>query len=535
MKSRSWLGWFGVGGLVLAAWGPGTGCAASEEVFVEQDDDGGAGQGGDRTSGTPSVGGGATTGGDGGDGGEDIGPCAQDCSTFTTPPCFRSVCNEGLFPGPIGQCVVVPEDAGTSCDDEQFCTVDDTCDGSGVCVGGPANTCGMTPETCQEITCDEATDTCGMGDLPNGTACTSTDLCLQGATCVAGACTGGVPNDCFFAPVPSECFVAVCDPADGMCKPQVGNEGGACVDPNDLCTDNKTCAAGTCQGGSPKDCSQLTQGCVNGECDITTGLCAAVPVPAGGSCQAAVDQCNAGVCDMNGNCQPSPVADGTPCNDGQICTATDTCQSGVCTGGSPITQCVAGDFCCPAGCNGGNDNDCNIVTVTLDAVQRGWWNASGSHTATNNNTITGRTSTEYNSYFAFDLTSLSGQTVISAELRLELEGHTGMAMQDISIWDVSTPTNTLEASGSNQVAIFQDLQSGNQYASLSGLLNSQVGQVLVMPLGPAAITDLQSKVGTNNFAVGVHNESAATATGTNWVRFSSAGEVRTHQLVLEVL
>lgn len=38
------------------------------------------------------------------------------------------------------------------------------------------------------------------------------------------------------------------------------------------------------------------------------------------------------------------------------------------------------------------------------------------------------------------------------------------------------------------------------------------------------------KVGTNNFAVGVHN-----VTQSNWVRFSASSEARIHQLVLDVL
>lgn len=524
-KSFSWRGWLvlALAGVGLSA--QGVGCAAGDVVDLADDD----GQGGQATTTTASGVGGDAAGGNG-TGGEDLGPCGQDCSAFTTPPCFMSVCNEGNYPGPVGSCVVVPEDQGTACDDGMFCTVDDACDGQGVCVGGPQNTCGMTAPECQEITCDENNDSCSTASLDNGTTCTSTDLCLQGATCVNGACTGGNPKDCFFSPVPNECYVAVCDPTDGVCKPEVGNEGGSCVDAMDLCTVNKTCNMGVCQGGNPKDCSNLTQGCVNGVCDTATGACTTMPVPPGGSCQAAVDQCNTGMCDMNGNCQPVPVANGTPCNDGQICTATDTCQNGTCTGGSPITVCMAGDFCCPAGCNGMNDNDCNITTVTLSAENRGWWNSTGSHTSTNDNTITGMSgSNVYNSYFTFNLTAQAGQTVIAAELHLELENVSGSVPQDIEVYDVSTPVTTLEASG-NSTAIFQDLETGNQYGSLPGLTTAMIGNILIIQLGPAAITDLQSKVGTNNFAVGVHN-----VTQSNWVRFSASSEARIHQLVLDVL
>src|SRR5262245_675620 len=80
-----------------------------------------------------------TTGGSGGTGGGSGGSslCAEDCSAITTPQCLQSVCNDGTYQGVVGTCVVVPSEAGETCDDEVFCTVDDTCDGNGVCMGGP--------------------------------------------------------------------------------------------------------------------------------------------------------------------------------------------------------------------------------------------------------------------------------------------------------------------------------------------------------------------------------------------------------------
>jgi RHS repeat-associated protein len=82
-----------------------------------------------------------------------------------------------------------------------------------------------------------------------------------------------------------------------------------------------------------------------------------------------------------GPCQG--VANGTPCNDGNACTQTDTCQSGACVGGNPVT-CQASDSChvagtcnsttgtCsnPAAANGTTCNDGNACTQT-DACQAG--------------------------------------------------------------------------------------------------------------------------------------------------------------------
>ncbi len=246
------------------------------------------------------------------------------------PQCFQSVCNTGEYPGPVGSCVVVPEDDGTACDDEQFCTVDDTCQ-AGVCTGGPANTCGMTPAECQEITCDEATNTCGQQAVPDGGMCTPADLCIENGTCTAGSCVG-TPKDCFFSPVPNECHQAVCNPTNGMCEPVPANDGQPCVDTNDLCSVNNTCNAGTCQGGVPKDCSQNT---VN---------------------------CDLGVCNpMDGQCTTMAVMDGQMCDDLDGCTTGEICTTGTCGGGTPVTACsgaMTADGCCPSTCNPTNDLDC---------------------------------------------------------------------------------------------------------------------------------------------------------------------------------
>jgi len=321
------VGWLLIGGLALA------GCAAGDVVDVEEDD-GGAG-------GMASTGGGdGGTPGTGGAGGEtNPGPCEMDCSTISTQDCFQAVCNTGMYPGAVGQCVVVPRDNGTACDDGLFCTTDDSCQ-EGVCTGGPQNDCGMPAPECNDIACDEATKSCSSSALPDGTTCTATDLCLQGATCVAGACTGGTPKDCFFSPVPNECFVSVCNPMNGMCEPEPGNDGGGCTDQSDLCTVNKTCSAGMCQGGVPKDCSGLTAGCNIGQCDTVTGQCMAMAVPNGGMCD-----------DLN------------------ACTTGETCSNGMCNGGTNTTACVDSDNCCPSGCQG---DDPLLPAYDLDCASCDW-------------------------------------------------------------------------------------------------------------------------------------------------------------------
>src|SRR5205823_4768750 len=87
----------------------------------------------------------------------------------------------------------------------------------------------------------------------------------------------------------------------------------------DLCTQSDTCQGGTCTG-----------------VDRVTG--------------AARDQCHdAGTCDpATGACSNPGKADGAGCNDGNLCTQSDTCQGGTCTGANPVA-CPAPDQCHTAG------------------------------------------------------------------------------------------------------------------------------------------------------------------------------------------
>ncbi len=309
--------------VALVTWLGGTaavGCATGSDTKL---DDTSSTSSTTSTSGGGNTGGGGTGGQGGGEGGSS-GPCAIDCSQIQTPMCQVAQCN-----AQSGQCEVVAEADGTGCDDDVFCTVDDAC-AAGICVGGPDNDCGIAPPECAEVTCDEQSQSCSTQGLANGTACTPVDLCQENATCTNGLCTG-TTKDCFFAPVPDDCHVSECNPQNGQCEPVVGNEGGACTDANDLCTVNKTCASGVCQGGSPKDCSQLTVGCTMGVCDVNNGTCVA-----------------------------QVVGNGQPCDDLDACTTGEICNNGTCAGGAPVTACVANDGCCPNNCNPQNDLDCAI-------------------------------------------------------------------------------------------------------------------------------------------------------------------------------
>ena len=246
---------------------------------------------------------------------------------------------------------------GTSCNDQNACTLTDTCQ-AGVCTGSSPVVCSASDQCHVAGTCDPATGSCSNPAKANGTVCNDGNACTTVDTCQGGACTGASPVVCSAL---DQCHVAgTCDPTTGSCSNPAKPNGTACNDGN-ACTTVDTCQAGACTGASPVVCSALDQCHDPGTCDLATGTCSN-PAKAdgtscddgsactrgdrclGGSCLGAAlticvarDQCHdAGTCDpQTGNCPNPSKADGTACNDGSNCTGGDSCQSGVCTG-SPV-------------------------------------------------------------------------------------------------------------------------------------------------------------------------------------------------------
>jgi hypothetical protein len=303
-------------------------------------DDTSSGSGG-TSSGSGTGGSTGGTGGGTGTGGN-ASACAVDCTQIQAPVCQVAQCNEQS-----GQCEVVAQADGTTCDDGVFCTVDDACV-AGICEPGQDNDCGITPAPCENVTCDEGSQSCATTAKQNGETCTDpNDLCLENTTCQNGLCSGQA-KDCFFSPVPDDCHVSVCNPQTGQCEPVPGNEGDPCTDINDLCTVAKTCASGVCQGGNPMDCSQLTQDCLLGVCDVNTG-----------------------------QCTTQSLNNGDPCDDLDACTTGELCTSGSCIGGTAVTQCNGGDNCCPSGCTPSNDVDCAITELDIGQYGNTYSSSSG--------------------------------------------------------------------------------------------------------------------------------------------------------------
>ncbi len=204
------------------------------------------------------------------------------------------------------------------------------------------------------------------------TSCDDGDACTQTDTCVDGNCVGADPVVCVAS---DQCHDAgACDPATGECSDPAKVDGSPCDDA-DACTQTDTCVEGSCVGADPIVCTASDQCHDAGTCDPATGECSDPAKADGSPCDdadactqtdtcvegscvgadpivcTASDQCyDAGTCDPATGLCPDPVvkADGSPCDDANPCTQTDTCLAGICAGTNPVI-CAASDQCHDAG------------------------------------------------------------------------------------------------------------------------------------------------------------------------------------------
>jgi hypothetical protein len=295
-----------------------------------------------------------------------------------------------------GACSDPPAIDGTSCDDGNACTQTDACAG-GVCVGADPIVCDSVDQCLMIGVCDPATGHCSMVMVGDGAACEDGNGCTRNDTCQGGLCVPGAPVVC--QPL-DQCHAAgACDPGTGACTNPLLENGTACDD-GDACTQADVCAEGVCVGADPVTCTALDQCHVAGACDPATGACTNPAAPDGTGCDdgdactqadgcaaglcvgespvicAALDQCHAaGTCDpATGDCSQPERPDGFGCDDGDACTQTDACQSGVCVGADAVV-CDAADACREAGvcdpatgaCSNAPRPDAVVLTFAADA------------------------------------------------------------------------------------------------------------------------------------------------------------------------
>ena len=179
---------------------------------------------------------------------------------------------------------------------------------------------------------------CVQTPAANDTACDDSNGCTQTDACQAGLCEGTNPVVCA---MPDQCHLpGECLPATGMCSNPEKPENTPCVDTNS-CTLVDVCHAGVCEGGSLKLCPATDACHVAGTCESATGDCS----------------------------NPNAV-DGTECDDGQFCSATDSCQAGACVGVDPT--CGDGNPCTVDGCDD-TSNMCLTWDIPMGTPCGGGW------------------------------------------------------------------------------------------------------------------------------------------------------------------
>ncbi len=248
-------------------------------------------------------------------------------------------------------CLYAPKQAGEAgdgstfvCEDGNSCTKGDVCEGK-ACKSGAA--------VC-ECSSDEECASKDDGNLCNGT------MFCNGQT---GKCEIN-PSSIVTCPSVDDttCLKNVCAPKTGLCSAQAAPGGTPCDD-GDICTGGDVCKLGTCTAGPTATCEcQNDLDCVakddgnlcNGVmiCD-KSGLAkgekpvcklneaSIVTCPSVGDTDCTKNKCNPKL----GLCQPTPVSDGSTCDDGNVCTKGDACTAGACAPGTFTCACKTDQDC----------------------------------------------------------------------------------------------------------------------------------------------------------------------------------------------
>jgi len=132
--------------------------------------------------------------------------CGVDgCQAGTPIDCshLNNQCNTGVCNEDTDGCVAEPKPEGTSCDDEEFCTVNDVCT-QGTC-DGSARDC-LDNVDCTDDSCNEDTNSCD--NIANDGKCDNGLWCDGAETCDAiDGCQAGTSADCSGNNIPG---IAIC-------------------------------------------------------------------------------------------------------------------------------------------------------------------------------------------------------------------------------------------------------------------------------------------------------------------------------------
>jgi hypothetical protein len=309
--------------------------------------------------------------------------CTRDSCDPASKACVHTpddgLCGQGQRCDPAQGCLARPPcEVDADCDDRVFCNGEEFCQ-AGFCQSRPRD-CADTVD-CTEDLCDEPMKQCihrpldsrcaasercdrNLGCQPrqpctqdfecddrdpctldrcqerlcqntpqSGTPCDDGLFCTEDDTCAAGSCLG-VPRVC--EPPADACEQSECNEASRQCEVSPRPQGAPCED-GDWCTVGETCQGGECLGGQPRECTGSLPFCQAWECDPDQQACLAGPHPdrEGQACDDR-DPCTLDDICVGGECLGEPNL----CDDGNPCTL-DRCEPG--SGGcvwEPDPRCI---------------------------------------------------------------------------------------------------------------------------------------------------------------------------------------------------
>jgi len=314
------------------------------------------------------------------------GCCPSGCDSTSDSDC-SVICGNGIIEA--GETCDPPASCPTTCDDSNDCTTDvltgapATCDAacSNTAITGCFNNDGCCPAGCNSTNDNDCSISCGNGVVESGetcdppsscpTSCDDSDDCTTDlmtgapATCNV-SCTNTAVTSCSNNDgcCPAGCFETTDNDCTAFCGNGVVESGETCDPPGSCpttCDDSNDCTADL-MTGAPATCDVTCANTPITACANGDGCC-----PAG--CDATSDTdcnpiCGNSVVEPGETCDP-PSSCPTTCDDSDDCTAdlmtgaSATCNV-VCSN-TPITACIGGDGCCPAGCFETTDSDCTPV------------------------------------------------------------------------------------------------------------------------------------------------------------------------------
>ena len=287
------------------------------------------------------------------------------CPTAQDTACLQHTCDNIK-----GGCIGVPLADGVTCNDDNKCTVGETCS-KGTCAASPnANVCACAKD-----------EDCAKQE--DGDACNGTLFCNK----QTGKCTVNQATLVTCQTVDNTlCRANVCQPKTGKCAPVPVNPAFPCDDGNP-CSTSDACTGLACVGKATCDCTKDSDCASKGDGNACNGtlFCSGVMLkceinPASIiKCPALNEPCKTNRCDPKalgvgvGKCKAVPSRIGHACDDGNKCTALDFCKpSGLCEGTQdkllcPCTkdaECDDGKLCTVNRCVAG----AGCVTKSFDVL-----------------------------------------------------------------------------------------------------------------------------------------------------------------------